>query len=635
MLDLFPRLFPRGSTRGLMAGVARDVETISNMSGDTFLLSSGDEVSLTSFLESNRSNTLNMPPGDSVDNRSPSYAAVAAQGAAVAAQGADVAAQATATDESAAGRPAYYRNEQYLSNFERQNFHRDNVTPERPCTAYFNSDTFASSNEVFETLATQGFDPRAIRCLQRKPSGDMLISFATQDVKRMFVRRNVMQIGGRSYAINDRDQPLTYLNIYDAPYELPDTAIVHRLEAYCEVVFTRRGKFSNDVFNGNRHYRVRIHAPIPSYLRFGKFLVRLSHDGQDHTCRRCNRVGHFANDCPNVFCFNCEELGHMAPDCPHKDRCCICKSEDHRARYCRFSWHRKTPPPSPGHNSPPRPDQQHSASDRAPPPPPSDQQQSDQQQSDQQQSDQQQADPGNRSPPQPDQCLVISDPSPQPDQQQPPVTAREEAQAPPSVSSSPPSQPALDTQGLLIPQGFFDPVETDDDLVIASPPTTDDRDNDTAATNDDDDMDDTDDSDDDDNDDDDDENFDDADDAPPAASKPESASAGNPSFPPGMPESAAASTDTPEPASESQPLLPASDESSPQPQREARYSRSIARRKPAPMPEALVALHRKATAPAPVPSGRVSRDRSPISGAPPDAPPSQSDLGTPDPGPAT
>ena len=102
---------------------------------------------------------------------------------------------------------------------------------------------------------------------------------------------------------------------------------------------------------------MRVKEPLPSYLRFGKFLVRLSHDGQQHTCRRCNRAGHFANECENVVCFNCDELGHQSRDCDQPVRCCICKSEEHRARRCPYSWWNRpifpardvTPPaPDPG-----------------------------------------------------------------------------------------------------------------------------------------------------------------------------------------------------------------------------------------------------------------------------------------------
>ena len=299
-------------------------------------------MSLTAHLQRERTSSSNALPEQLPASR-PSYAAAAAT--------------APNTNNNNNVKPVNrprYRNEQYLTAFERVNFHCDNVTPERPCTAYFSADTFESSDAAFLALQTQGFNVKAVGCLQRKPSGDMLISFATSDVKRDFVRRNVMQIGTRHYAINDGDNRLTYLNIYDAPYELTDSAIAHRLEPFCEVVHMRRGRFSaNHVFNGNRHYRVRIHHAIPSYLHFGKFLVRLSHDGQEHTCRRCNRVGHFANECPNTFCFNCEKLGHKAGECTNPELCCICKSEGHRARYCPLSWYRSSPPPSPGHSPPP------------------------------------------------------------------------------------------------------------------------------------------------------------------------------------------------------------------------------------------------------------------------------------------
>ena len=74
----------------------------------------------------------------------------------------------------------------------------------------------------------------------------------------------------------------------------------------------------------------------PSFLRFGRSLVRLRYNGQVPTCRRCNRVGHQAKECPNTVCFNCDELGHQAGSCPHAMRCSICKSENHVAVDCSF-----------------------------------------------------------------------------------------------------------------------------------------------------------------------------------------------------------------------------------------------------------------------------------------------------------
>ena len=153
---------------------------------------------------------------------------------------------------------------------------------------------------------------------------------------------------GRRFVANSAEQNLTFLTVYDAPYELPDLAIIDRLSPYCEVVWHCRGTYQSrkvgGVFNGLRHYHVRVHHSIPSYLRFGKFLVRLYHDGQVSTCRKCNRPDHKVAECHNIVCFNCDGLGHMARQCIKPMYCCICKSGQHLARHCPHSWKRAVEP---------------------------------------------------------------------------------------------------------------------------------------------------------------------------------------------------------------------------------------------------------------------------------------------------
>ena len=77
-----------------------------------------------------------------------------------------------------------------------------------------------------------------------------------------------------------RDRPLTYLQIFDAPHEMPDTAIINRLSKYCDVIHHRRGFFPfkgwENVHDGVRHYRVRIKSPIPNFMRFAKLFASLS-----------------------------------------------------------------------------------------------------------------------------------------------------------------------------------------------------------------------------------------------------------------------------------------------------------------------------------------------------------------------
>lgn len=172
----------------------------------------------------------------------------------------------------------------------------------------------------------------------------MLITFASPELKERFIRHSFIEFQDGPSVVNDDDRHLMYLNVYDALHELSDDAISLRLKKFCSVITTRRGKYANsEVCNGIRHYRVRKLDDIPSYLRFGKFLIRLSRDGQLHTCRRCNQQGHFANECAYRVCYNCDAIGHESKDSVEDILCSFCKSNSHLARYCRFSWFTEPP----------------------------------------------------------------------------------------------------------------------------------------------------------------------------------------------------------------------------------------------------------------------------------------------------
>ena len=260
-----------------------------------------------------------------------------------------------------------------LSAFEKSHFHAENVTPERPCLAFFKTDSFMPASEIFEALATDGFHAEHVRCLQHKPSGEVFLTFRKPTLRDSFFHKSsfVMRRPGQHFVPNTGERNLTFLTVYDALYELPDTAIIHRLSPFCEVVWHRRGTFrstqAGGVFNGVLHYRVRVHHAIPSFLRFGKFLVRLYHDGQLATCRKCNRPDHKAAECHNIVSFNCDGLGHQARECIKPMYCCICKSGQHLARRCPLFWHRDvlrgTPPQG---TVPPSCDVPHAASGTTP-----------------------------------------------------------------------------------------------------------------------------------------------------------------------------------------------------------------------------------------------------------------------------
>ena len=565
----------------------RDLDTISNMSGDTFLLGdvSDSEVPPSESQNVLLSQSLELPS----ESQTAEQQAVSAPGNS--SYAAAVADNAPRVNEN----PRGYRGEQYLTRFEKENFHPDNVTPERPCTAYFQASVFADSAAVFDALKTQGFAPSSIRCLQRRPTGEMLITFSSVHMKNAFVEKNSIQIHHRRYAINDLDRFLTYLNVYDAPHEMSDAAIIKRLEPYCEVVSYRRGRYlsNRSIFNGNRHYRVRVHSAIPSYLRFGKFLVRLSHDGQEHTCRKCNRRGHFASNCENTICFNCEDLGHVCEACPHEELCCICKEPSHRARFCPYSWYRQSSPASsPAHGPTSEPVRQEQV-----------------------------------------QQEHVRDQEQAPEQ----GPRQESSEIPPPVLSppSPDDSDILDSQGLVILRSLFGSDDSLDAVSILPddpPDTPAPAVDDTDAVDDEIDMssdndNDNDDGNDDDDDDDDEDDYGDAV-AEETADHTENgdnvAMESQPLFSSAEPESSVELSAPPDPIQQEQ--------SGFGPMRSGRRS---SRRHPAPTPEPLLALHRRATNPAPVPSGRAARDISAVSVDSLPAPPSTSSDHGNDPGSVT
>ena len=234
-----------------------------------------------------------------------------------------------------------------LSDFEREHFHRENVMLDRPYTEFFTAPSTAfTTKDIFDALLTDGIPASAVRCLQRSPNGNVLITFASKRYRDLFLRRSSFVVRRGRFVTHPGSRRLLFVTIYDAPHELPDSAIEHRLGKYGRIFSSRRGKVSGypDVFNGLRHLRMDIVSHIPCFLRFGKYQIRVKYDGQPTTCRRCNARDHLFKDCKNAICFNCDSIGHHARMCPEDMRCCICKEEGHLAIDCQHSWYRRPPP---------------------------------------------------------------------------------------------------------------------------------------------------------------------------------------------------------------------------------------------------------------------------------------------------
>ena len=164
---------------------------------------------------------------------------------------------------------------EYPPRQERARF-SENVMPQRPRTAFFTLSKTTTAKSAFEALENGEIDASEIACLQRKMNGEVTVTFKSISAKEKFLRLNSLQVDAEHFALQDVDKPLTFLTIYDAPFELSDLAIIKRLAPYCEVLHYRRGKHSlaPNIYNGLRHYRVRITRPAIVLVLFCVVCVR-------------------------------------------------------------------------------------------------------------------------------------------------------------------------------------------------------------------------------------------------------------------------------------------------------------------------------------------------------------------------
>ena len=126
-----------------------------------------------------------------------------------------------------------------------------NVTPDRPCTAFFRAPE-ASTKDIFDSLLTDGIPANSVRCLLRKQTGETLITFSKEEFCVQFLEKSAFYLRNRPYPTHPERAELTFLTICDAPHELPDSAIEECLKPYCSVFSHRRGKLQGyrDVHNG-------------------------------------------------------------------------------------------------------------------------------------------------------------------------------------------------------------------------------------------------------------------------------------------------------------------------------------------------------------------------------------------------
>ena len=139
-----------------------------------------------------------------------------------------------------------FANHDRMTDFEREHYHPLNILPSRPCSAFFRPpDKELSSADIFKELQQIDNPVSAVRCLQRNPSGHAFITFSTSAYRKKFLDKSPwIPRRSNNYVLNTNhsSSDITYVTVYDAPYELPDSALQYRLRHFGAIFSSRCSK---------------------------------------------------------------------------------------------------------------------------------------------------------------------------------------------------------------------------------------------------------------------------------------------------------------------------------------------------------------------------------------------------------
>lgn len=223
--------------------------------------------------------------------------------------------------------------------FKEAPFFSSSSTPKlvKNLSVYFSVDTIVTSQTILEAFDNAGIDIDFISSIQRKSSSrSWVVSFDNQLAKETALEVASIEIAGTTVFLGDCENRLVLVKIYEAPAELPDTAVIGRLNYYGRVLSFRRDKIAQFIENGVRTARMSLNRHIPSTINLAGEFLRIWYPNQPKTCRNCGSEDHLAKDCSSVRCFNCEQPGHSTQNCGEPPKCTVCRAEDHRLGDCPY-----------------------------------------------------------------------------------------------------------------------------------------------------------------------------------------------------------------------------------------------------------------------------------------------------------
>ena len=120
-------------------------------------------------------------------------------------------------------------------------------------SVYFSVDAIVTSENILEAFDSAGVDIDEITSIQRRTSNRSWdVSFESQEAKELALGKASIQVAGYTVFLGDCENRLVLVKVYEAPNELPDTAVIGCLSYYGRVLSFRRDKVFQVIDNGVR-----------------------------------------------------------------------------------------------------------------------------------------------------------------------------------------------------------------------------------------------------------------------------------------------------------------------------------------------------------------------------------------------
>ena len=120
-----------------------------------------------------------------------------------------------------------------------------------------------TSENVLQAFDDAGVDIDITSIQRRTSNRTWVVSFDNQEAKELALEKSSIQIAGYTVFLGDCENHLVLVKVYEAPNELPDTAVISCLSYYGRVLSFHRDKVFQVIDNGVRTARMRVDRPSP------------------------------------------------------------------------------------------------------------------------------------------------------------------------------------------------------------------------------------------------------------------------------------------------------------------------------------------------------------------------------------